>query len=125
MTQIKYKGVDEDGTYYEFFRESGMALKEYLHAVRENWQGYEEMRIDATRAHGWGDGSPTSTALAARMNRDLMGIADGLVGTYGGTIAIGHLAYTEVRWWGEKTRSTPDFIRCFRVHLWKPLTDKH
>ena len=86
------------------FDEKKYTLKEYLHAVRENWQGYEEMRIDATRAHGWGDGSPTSTALAARMNRDLAGIADGLVGT----IAIGHLAYTEVRWWGEKTRSTPD-----------------
>jgi formate C-acetyltransferase len=31
-----------------------------------------------------------------------------LQGTYGGKISIGHLAYTEVRWWGEMTRATPD-----------------
>ena len=83
-------------------------LKEYLSAVRNNWENAEDMRIDATRAHGWGDGDPSSTALAARLNADIAAMADKLTGAYGGKIAIGHLAYTEVRWWGELTRATPD-----------------
>ena len=83
-------------------------LREYLSAVRSNWENAEDMRIDATRAHGWGDGHPDSTALAARLNADIAAMADKLTGAYGGKIAIGHLAYTEVRWWGELTRATPD-----------------
>ena len=31
-----------------------------------------------------------------------------LTGTYGGKVHLGHLTYTEIRWWAEKTRATPD-----------------
>ena len=90
------------------FEQRKYTLRELLCAVRKNWKGAEDMRIDVTHAPGWGDGHPTSTALAARLNADLARMADGLVGAYGGKITIGHLAYTEVRWWGELTRATPD-----------------
>lgn len=83
-------------------------LREYLEAVRNNWEGFEDMRIDATRCHGWGDGNKDSTALGSRLHDDLGRMAETLVGAYGGKIMIGYLAYTEVRWWGEKTRATPD-----------------
>ena len=90
------------------FERQKYTLKAYLEAVRSNWVDHEEMRQDAIRCHGWGDGSQTSSALAARLNRDISAMAGKLTGTYGGRVTIGHLAYTEVRWWGEVTRATPD-----------------
>ena len=84
------------------------ALTDFLSAVRNNWEGCEGMRTDALMCHGWGDGSAESTALANRFNNDLAAMADQLVGTYGSKVAIGHLTYTETRFWGEKTLATPD-----------------
>ena len=83
-------------------------LDELLTAVRSNWEGYEDMRIKATRCHGWGDGSEESSSLANRFNNDLYDICQKRVGTYGGKVHMGHLTYTEIRWWGEVTRATPD-----------------
>ena len=83
-------------------------LEEYLHALRANWEGYEEMRLAATRCHGWGDGEEDSCALANRFNNDLYEIFSRKVGMHGGRVHMGHLTYTEIRWWGEKTLATPD-----------------
>ena len=35
-------------------------------------------------------------------------MAKKIKGSYGGQVHIGHLTYTEIRWWGEKTLATPD-----------------
>ena len=83
-------------------------LKEYLEAVRNNWEGNEEMRVDATRCHAWGDGHKDSSELCARLNVDMDKMLQNITGTYGGKVVLAHLAYTEVRWWGEVTRATPD-----------------
>ncbi len=83
-------------------------LDQLLCAVRSNWEGYEDMRVDALHCHGWGDGSEESCELANRFNNDLYEMAQRLVGTYGGKVQLGHLTYTEIRWWGEKTLATPD-----------------
>ena len=83
-------------------------LDEILTAVRTNWVGYENIRLDAVRCHGWGDGSEASTALANRFNNDLFAICQKYKGTYGGKVHMGHLTYTEIRFWGEKTLATPD-----------------
>ncbi len=83
-------------------------LSEYLTAVRANWEGYENMRLEATRCHGWGDGNEDSCALASRFNNDLFAVFQKKTGTYGGKVHMGHLTYTEIRWWGEKTLATPD-----------------
>jgi hypothetical protein len=90
------------------FDQKKYTLKEFLEAVRNNWEGNEEMRIDATRCHGWGDGHKDSTELCARINNDMDKMVQNITGTYGGKIVLAHLAYTEVRWWGEATRATPD-----------------
>lgn len=74
----------------------------------DNWQGYEQIRLDALGCHGWGDGSEESCALAKRFNDDLYKVCQGQIGTYGGKVHMGHLTYTEIRWWGEKTLATPD-----------------
>lgn len=83
-------------------------LEEFLNAVRNNWEGYEEMRMEAIRCHGWGDGSEESCSLANRFNNDLYDICSKIEGSYGGKVHMGHLTYTEIRWWGEKTLATPD-----------------
>lgn len=90
------------------FDERKYTLAEYLGAVRANWEGYEDMRLEATRCHGWGDGNEDSCALAIRFNNDLYAIFNKKVGTYGGKVHMGHLTYTEIRWWGENTLATPD-----------------
>jgi formate C-acetyltransferase len=90
------------------FKDKLCSLDGLLTAVRENWQGYEDLRLAALRAPGWGDGSKASTALAARLNHDLCRLADGIEGGYGGKILLGHLTYTEIRFWGEQTLATPD-----------------
>ena len=41
-------------------------------------------------------------------DNDVYNIASSMNGSYGGRVHIGHLTYTEIRWWGEKTLATPD-----------------
>lgn len=84
------------------------SLKEILTAVRCNWEGYEEMRMEAIACPGWGDGSEESCELANRFNNDLFAICQKKVGTYGGKVHMGHLTYTEIRYWGEQTLAFPD-----------------
>ena len=90
------------------FDEKKYTLFDYLTAVRANWEGHEEMRLQAVRCHGWGDGEEDSCALANRLNNDLFAIFQKKVGTYGGQVHMGHLTYTEIRFWGEATLATPD-----------------
>ena len=90
------------------FDQKKYTLEEFLTAVRNNWEGQEIMRIDAMRCHGWGDGSSEASMLANRFNNDLYAIAETLVSTRGGKVRVGHLTYTEIRWWGEATLATPD-----------------
>ena len=56
----------------------------------------------------WGDGNEDSCALASRFNNDLYDICGKVEGTCGGKVHMGHLTYTEIRWWGEKTLATSD-----------------
>ena len=90
------------------FDKKKYTLKEVLNAVRNNWDGYDEMRLDAIHCCGWGDGSKESCALAKRFNTDLYNMLSELTGQYGGRVNLGHLTYTELRFWGEKTLATPD-----------------
>ena len=97
------------------FDEKRYTLDELLSAVRENWVGHEKMRQAAIACHGWGDGSSESTSLAARFNEDLYKMASRKTAPRGGKVHIGHLTYTEIRWWGEATLATPDGRRSGEV----------
>ncbi len=90
------------------FDQKKYSLSQYLQAVRQNWENAEEIRMDAIRCSGWGDGEAESSALACRFNDDLFAYARSLAGSHGGKVHIGHLTYTEIRFWGEKTLATPD-----------------
>lgn len=83
-------------------------LAQLLAAVRKNWEGAEDMRRAAMVCPGWGDGSTASCILAARFNHDLYSMTNQLTGTYGGKVQMGHLTFTEIRFWGEKTLAMPD-----------------
>lgn len=90
------------------FEQKLCTLREYLDAVRSNWEGAEELRLRATRCHGFGDGSEEACSLASRFHEDLFAMTETLTGTYGGRVNLGYLTYTEIRWWGERTLATPD-----------------
>jgi len=90
------------------YDEKKYTLRQMIDAVKANWAGYETMRSEAIKCHGWGDGNEDSCALANRFNNDLYAICDSITGSYGGKVHMGHLTYTEIRWWGEKTLATPD-----------------
>lgn len=83
-------------------------LDSFLNAVRSNWDGYEDMRMEAIHCSGWGDGSQVSCDLAKRFNDDLFHICESCDGSYGGKVHMGYLTYTEIRSWGEQTLATPD-----------------
>lgn len=86
-----------------------VTLGEYLKAVRANWEGYEPLRQKALKCAFWGDGGEESGRLAARFNHDLresLGELKTLWG--GGRVRLGHLTYTEIRFWAEQTLATPD-----------------
>lgn len=83
-------------------------LSKMLEAIGHNWQGFEQLRADAIACPGWGDGSEEAAALAARLHRDLYQIAAKIPGTYGGKVNIGHITYTEIRWWAQNIKATPD-----------------
>lgn len=91
------------------FDEKKYTLGELLNAVRNNWEGHEIMRLAATHCPCWGDASDESNQLAARFNHDLFESAGKLKTLWsGGRYDIGHLTYTEIRFWAEKTLATPD-----------------
>ncbi|MBE6612084.1 MAG: hypothetical protein E7632_06295 [Ruminococcaceae bacterium] len=91
------------------FEDSICTLDELLSAVRRNWEGAEHLRAAAIHSPCWGDGSDASNTLARRFNDDMYRMAQELPPTvWGGKTEIGHLTYTEIRFWAEKTRATPD-----------------
>ena len=67
------------------------------------------MRHAAIHCPCWGDESEESCALARRFNTDLYEALQGLQTLWpGGHVQLGHLTYTEIRFWAEKTLATPD-----------------
>lgn len=91
------------------FEQKKYTLDELLTAVRSNWEGAEMMRRAALHCPAWGDGSEESCQLAARFNHDLFEITGQLRTLWpGGRVNLGHLTYTEIRFWAEKTLATPD-----------------
>lgn len=91
------------------FDQKVCSLRDLLDVVRDNWEGNELLRKQALRCPCWGDESEESCALASRFNHDLYEALSELRTLWpGGRINMGHLTYTEIRFWAEKTLATPD-----------------
>ena len=91
------------------FDEKKYSLTEYLDIVRRNWEGSENVRQEAVKCPCWGDESEESCRLARRLNTDLYNALMKLKTLWpNGKVQMGHLTYTEIRFWAEQTLATPD-----------------
>jgi len=91
------------------FDKKEVTLNEMLAAVRANWVGYERLRLKVLKCPFWGDGTRESSELAQRLNSDMFDCLSRLKTLWeGGKIFLGHLTYTEIRFWAEQTLATPD-----------------
>ncbi len=90
------------------FDKKSCTLSELLSAVRSNFKDNERIRLEAIHAPGWGDGSEESCSFARKFNSDLYALLSELRSNEGGKINMGHLTYTEIRFWGERTLATPN-----------------
>ena len=92
------------------FRDKVCSVREFLDAVRANWQGErnQKLRLLAMSAPYWGDNSDASVDLMAyfmrRTHEDVRGFSTDMGGTY--KLAI--FTYREFMYWGAKTKATPD-----------------
>lgn len=84
------------------------SLDELLTAVRANWQGHEALRAEVLAAPHFGDDTPESIALARRLHEDIYASTRDLRNERGGGFDLAYWVYREFRFWGEKTRATPD-----------------
>lgn len=84
------------------------SLKELLDAVRTNWKGREDLRIEVLAAPYFGDNTPETNALAQRLHEDLYANTRDLVNEKGGGFHLAYWVYREFRFWGEQTKATPD-----------------
>ena len=84
------------------------SLPEFLNAVRNNWKDAENLRLEAMKAHYWGDGSQESMELGRDLLEKIRHSADGMKNERGGAYYFSIWIYREFRYWGEKMRALPD-----------------
>lgn len=90
------------------FEKKAYSLVEVLTAVRENWQGYEQLRREALAVPHFGDGSGTGTALLKRILHELADFVSGFKNERGGPFQCGLYSYVEIVNWAKHMRATPD-----------------
>jgi len=90
------------------FDQKKYSLDYFLNAVRSNWENYDNIRNDALKCSFWGDENDESINLAKRLNDDIYNYVNNPKFADGKRTRVGHLTYTEIKWWGEQTLATPD-----------------
>jgi len=92
------------------FRDKVCTVREFLDAVRANWQGEknQRLRLLALDAPYWGDDSDRSTSLMAWFMKKSYEDVDGLTTDQGGKYRLTIFTYREFMYWGLQTKATPD-----------------
>mgnify|MGYP003318169377 CR=1 FL=1 len=92
------------------FEDRFCTLKEFLSAVRSNWQGprAEAIRREVLKSPYWGDNSAASNGLMKKWIDTVSDDIDGLKNDQGGPFVLACWIYREFLYWGEKTKATPD-----------------
>ena len=92
------------------FRDRVCSVREFLDAVRANWQGERNQRLRrlAMDAPYWGDDSEESTSLMAWFMRKTCEDVQGFPTDQGGTYKLAIFTYREFMYWGAMTKATPD-----------------
>ena len=90
------------------FERKYCSLSQLLDAVRNNWEGAEDLRSRALKAPHFGDGEKESTALARRFLNEMADFIGGFTNERGGKFQVGLYSYVDVLQWAPRTRATPD-----------------
>ena len=92
------------------FRDKVCSVREFLDAVRANWQGErnQRLRLLAMDAPYWGDNSDESVGLMSYFMRRTYEDVRGFPTDMGGTYKLAIFTYREFLYWGLKTKATPD-----------------
>ncbi|MBE6749590.1 MAG: hypothetical protein E7560_00305 [Ruminococcaceae bacterium] len=96
-------------------------LKELLSAVKNNWEGAEDLRKQALGCSFWGDEKEVSGKMMGSLVHDLYEICDTLPCLYDGKVAVGFMLFLEVFREAKHLRATPDGRRNFE-HFARGLT---
>ena len=89
------------------FDDKVCTLRELLEECRSNWKNLE-LRKKAIDAPSFGDGSEETSRFVGKFTDDLYAVSRNLPTAYGGDFRIGSNQYTEIIWWGQETRATPN-----------------
>ena len=90
------------------FDEKVISLKEYLNAVRSNWEGYEDLLYQVRHCPHFCDNKEESLKLSQRLHLDLYHALDGIENEHGGEFFLNYYVYREFVRLGLKMRATPD-----------------
>lgn len=84
------------------------SLQELLSAVRNNWDGAEDLRQAALNCEHFGDDKGEAATLGARVLTELVQLLGALKNERGGKYQPGLYSYRDIIDWAELTRATPD-----------------
>lgn len=90
------------------FDQKKYTISHVFEAIRNNWEGYEDVRKAMRSAPFFGDETEDSMALSHRVNDDLADHLDSITNAHGDKNDVGYLCYNEYYTWGAVTLATPD-----------------
>lgn len=90
------------------FDDQIISLKDYLKAVRNNWEDSEELLYKVRHCPHFGDNNEESLELSQRLHLDLYHALDGIENEHGGRFFLNYYVYREFFQMGESLRATPD-----------------
>lgn len=90
------------------FDKKEIPLADYLQAVRDNWQGHEDLRKKVKSCPHYGDESEDSIALTKRLFNDIYEGTRNIPNQFGLPYVIDLFVYQEFRFTGEQMKATPD-----------------
>lgn len=90
------------------FDDKTVTLNELLDAVRNNWEGNEELLYKVRHCPHFGDNTEETKALSQRLHNDLSHMLDGIENEHGGRYIINYYVYREFYRMGKEMRATPD-----------------
>lgn len=93
---------------YLCFERKHCSLSQLLDAVRNNWEGADDLRSYALKAPHFGDGGEESTALASRFLNEMADFIGTFTNERGGRFQPGLYSYVDVVQWAVHTKATPD-----------------
>lgn len=90
------------------FDEKIISLKDYVNAVRNNWEGHEELLYKVRHCPHFGDNQKESLELSQRLHLDLHHALDGIENEHGGSFFLNYYVYREFFRMALEMRATPD-----------------